>query len=197
MILDVLGFPRPQGASDFADSPHSAGVMWLCNHPDKPDPSKYVVNGKYIRHPSEKRYDMSRDNALLLMYALYKAGRADLIDLSRIDGKDIFSPAVHGFVRIMKGQKPWPWQVWWFNRELETNWELQKLEEPFQIIAMCDVYGPEYLARWTRANNLWLWAIRRYYSELDGRWRGEPEIAEMAISEIKSRVFKFENNGGF
>jgi hypothetical protein len=188
MIFDSMGFPRPTGATDFADSPHTCGVMWLVDHPQKPDPTQYVIGRKYIRHPTEKRYDMSRDNGLLLMYSLYKAGRADLVDLSSIDGKDLMSPAVTGFERIIKGKKPYPWQVWWFNRELETNWELQKLEEPFQIIVMADVYGVDYLRRWTQANNLWKWAIRRYYSELDGRWRGEPELAEMAIETIERKV---------
>lgn len=193
MIFDAKGYPRPTGATDFADSPHTSGVMWLADHPLKPSPLLYYAGGKYIRHPAEDRYDMSRDNAILLMYALHKAGNSDIVDLGLIDGKDIFSPAVHGFVRIIKGLKPWPWQTWWFNRELETNWTLQKLEEPFQLIVMADVYGPEYLARWTRANNLWRWAIRRYYSELDGRWRGEPELAELAISVIETKVFNYEN----
>jgi hypothetical protein len=188
MKFDDLGFPKVSGADDWQDSPHLAGILEFVDHPQKVDGTMYVFGRKYVRHPRERMYDVSRDQAILLMYCLYKQGRSDLVDLSFIDGRDIMSPAVRGFVRIMKGGKPYPWETWWFNRELETNWELQKLEEPFQIIVMCDVYGVEYLRRWTNANKLWRWAIRRYLCQLDGAWRGEPELAELVIQTIERRI---------
>ncbi len=189
-----FNLPRVEGADDFADSSHLCGILWFIDHPQKPDPTQYVIKSgrapafKYVRHPDEFRYDMSRDNALLLMYALYKAGRVDLIDLNFIDGKDLYSPAVHGMVRIMKGKKPWPWQTWWFRKELETNWDLQRLEEPFQIMVMCDVYGKQWLSDWKQNNSLWHWAIKRYLSELDGAWRKEPQLAMDSVNTVLDKI---------
>lgn len=193
MIFDSLGFPRVNGADDFADSPHLAGILALFNHPQQVDLTKYVVPAeplgdpnklKYIRHPLETRYDMSRDQAILLMAGLWKQGRADLVNADFIIGKDIVPPSVHGMARKIKGKSPWFWQRGDFEAEFQTNITIQKLEEPFQIIAMCIVYGDGFLDRWTRENNLWKWAIRRYLSQLDGAWRDEKELSEFIIKNF-------------
>jgi len=194
MIFDSLGYPKINGADDFADSPHLAGILALFNHPQQVDMTKYVApvedssvvgrNLKYIRHPSESRYDMSRDQAILLMAGLWKQGRADLINADYIIGKDLIPPSVSGMIRKAKGKDPWFWQRGDFEAEFETNITIQKLEEPFQVIAMCMVYGDGYLDRWMRENKLWMWAVRRYLSQLDGAWRRESELAEFIIKSM-------------
>jgi hypothetical protein len=188
MIFDEFGYPKVNGADDWADSPHLAGILALFDHPQQVDCAKYVVPGRYIRHPNEARYDMSRDQSILLMAGLWKQGKALLVNTDYIIGKDIIPPSVQGMVRKIKGKDYYFWQRWDFEAEFETNVTIQKLEEPFQVIAMCMVYGDGYLARWTRENNLWKWAIRRYLSELDGAWRGEKELAEYVIQKIEGMI---------
>lgn len=187
------GFCKPQGADDFEDSPHLAGILALFNHPQQVDMTKYVVqrtldrdtpSAKYIRCPGSK-YDVSRDQFILLAAGLWKQQKPEYVNTAWIDGRDIIPPSVHGMVRIIHGKKPFFWQRWNFEAEFQTNITIQKLEEPFQLIAMCIVYGDGFLQRWTRENNLWRWAIRRYFSELDGKWRNEPELAEFIIKRIE------------
>lgn len=177
------GLPKPNGATDYNDSSHLAGILWMIDHPQKPDMTKYIVNGKYVRHPSEAKYDLSRDQFILLSYGLWKQGRADLIDLNMVDGKDIMPPSVKGMIRIMKGKKAWPWQRFFFLREFDVMCTIQRLEEPFQLMAMAEVYG--LLNEWKNKNKLWKWAIRRYFSHLDGAWRNEPELAEQIITKME------------
>lgn len=190
---DADGFPKLWGADDWADSAHLCGILEFLEIEDNINANKYVLvseesGPRYVRHPLEIRYDMSRDNAILLMYALYKQNQPDLINLDYIDGKDIYSPAVSGMVRAMKGKDPFPWQTWNFRKELEVNWDYQKLEEPFQIIVMCDAYGGDWLKEWTRNNNLWQYAIKRYLSELDGAWRKSGMLTDLAIAKVEEKI---------
>jgi hypothetical protein len=46
----------------------------------------------------------------------------------------------------------------------------------------------KYLKLWTIKNSLWKWSIRRYLCELDGRWRGEPELAEWVINYVEEKI---------
>jgi len=197
MIFDDYGFVKPNGADDYMDGPHLAGILALFSHPQAVDCVKYVVNrtldrdevkATYVRHPNDSRFDFSRDQFILLAAGLWAQKKHEFVNLDWVTGKDIMPPSVHGMVRIIHGKKPHFWQRWNFEAELKVNWTIQKLEEPFQVIAQCMVYGDEYLKRWTEKNNLWKWAIRRYFSELDGRWRNEPELAEFVIQAIEKKI---------
>lgn len=196
------GFPAPNGADDFEDSSHLAGILAVMNHPDQVDMRKYVVNvggpppygpmWKYIRCPNPKN-DVSRDQAIEIMCGLIVQGHTELVDLKFIDGRDIMLPSVRGIERIAKkGSATW-FQKWWFRQEIKLNGWLQQLEEPFQIFSMCRVYGDEFFVYWMEKNPKWMWAIRRYFYQLDGQWRAEPELAEYAIEYALTRARIYKN----
>lgn len=189
------GYPKVNGASDFEDSSHLAGILAIMEHPEAVDCRKYVYRGnplgkewfKYVRCFSPQ-YDFSRDQAILLIAGLIKQGHGQYVNLAYITGRDILPPSVRGMVRIAQGKKPMCYQIAWLKAEIYFNAYLQPLEEPFQIIALCMTYGDEYLKLWTELNPKWYWAIRRYLSQLDGSWRNEPELAEFVIDKIKARL---------
>lgn len=184
----IYGLPKVNGADDYADSAHLAGLLAIFNHPQQTALVWYFSEGKYRRHPSEKRYDFSRDQATMLMAGFLSQKTSGLVDTKRIDGKDILPPSVRGLESIAKtGKASWlahQWlkgEIWWHSN-------LQPLEEPFQIIALCKSYGGGYLKKWTVSNKLWKWSIRRYLSQLDGSWRNEPELAEWIIEKIEAEA---------
>lgn len=198
MQFDSYGYPRPNGASDFADSSHLAGILAVTEHPQAVNCREYVsFEGafnkegkpcKYVRHPLETRYDFSRDQAILLMSGLIAQGHNEYVNLAFITGKDILPPSVRGLVRIAQGKKPTLIQRAWLKAEIYWHGYLQPLDEPFQIIALCLSYGDEYLKLWTSKNKLWRWSIYRYWSQLDGAWRGEPELAEYIVQFVERKL---------
>lgn len=199
MIFDeVYGLPKPNGASDYNDSSHLAGLLAVMGHPQAVDCSRYVVNRRvdretaladYVRHPSESKYDFSRDQATMLMSGLLAQGWLSYVSTSFVTGRDILPPSVRGLEAIAKrGNASWL-SHWWLKREIAWHSTLQPLDEPFQIIALCISYdrahGTKYLKLWTESNKLWKWSIRRYLSQLDGEWRDEKELCEWVIAEIE------------
>jgi hypothetical protein len=225
MIFDeIYKLPKPNGASDYNDSSHLAGLLAVIDHPKAVDCRDYVVDrtidrdtvmGRYTRHPSESRYDFSRDQAIMIMSGLIAQGRNEYVNLSFINGRDILPPSVRGIPRIAHGKKPRFYQSWWLKGEIYWHSYLQPLDEPNQIIALCSVYGDEYLKLWTKQNKLWEWSINfyfggysrdefiemlkqdkkmgffrkwflvRYVLDNGGNWRGEKELAEFIIEKIK------------
>ena len=198
MRFDQYGYPCINGSSDSEDSSHLAGILAITDY-FAIDCRKYVqgrivdrdmANGKYIRCRNSI-YDFSRDQFILLAAGLIKQGFTEFVDLRFVDGRDIMPPSVHGMVRIARGLAPWLWQIMWFRLELWVNYTFQKLEEPFQIIAMCETYetyNKNYYKIWTDNNKLWRWSIRRYLCQLDGAWRGEPELAEHVIKYVEGKI---------
>lgn len=187
MKTNTLGYPRVNGANDFEDSSHLAGILAITEHSVAVDLTQYVTKDKYIRCPDSK-YDFSRDQFIVLAVGLIKQGRADLVSLDLVNGKDIMPPSVQGLVRIAKGKKPRFYQSLWLKAEIYWHSYIQPLEEPNQIIALCSAYGDEYLKLWTKHNQLYIWSVRRYWSELDGFWRDEADLAEHIINYISSKI---------
>ena len=181
------GYPKVNGASDYEDSSHLAGILAIFEHPQALNLTKYFDGKKYMRCPDSK-YDFSRDQAILLMAGLLKQGSWSYVDLKFINGKDILPPSVRGLAEIAKTGKPYWFQKLWLKAEIYWHSYIQPLDEPFQIIALCMTYGDEYLKLWTEKNTLWAWSIRRYLSQLDGAWRNEPELAEFVIDKIKEKI---------
>lgn len=189
------GFCKIQGASDFADSSHLAGILAIFGHPQAIPCWKYIkasASGglEYVRHPDERRFDFSRDQATLLMAGLLAQDFGYMVQLARINGKDVLPPSVRGLEAIAKTGKASWLSHWWLKREIQWHATLQPLEEPFQIISMCISYdraeGTKYLKLWTDSNKLWKWSCRRYLSQLDGEWRQEPELCEWIINKIEN-----------
>ena len=198
MKFDELGYPRPNGATDFADSSHLVGMLAVTGYPKQVDCTRYVVDrytdrdgvfAKYKRHPQEDRYDFSRDQFIALAAGLIAQRKPYYVRLDFITGRDIMPPSVRGMVRIAQGKKPRFYQSAWLKLEILWNSYLQPLDEPNQIICLCSVYGDEYLKLWTKHNKLWKWSIYRYWSQLDGAWRSEPELAEWVIKYVESKSY--------
>jgi hypothetical protein len=194
---DVHQLPRPNGATDYNDSSHLAGMLAVTNHPQQVDCRCYI--GKttpdsseqmtaYFRHPDELRYDFSRDQFTPLAAGLIKQGHASFVNTKYITGKDLLPPSVKGMVRIAQGKKPYFYQSIWLTLEIYWHSYLQPLDESNQLIALCSVYGDEYLKLWTKHNKLWKYSILRYWSELDGFWREEPELAYHIIKYVESKL---------
>jgi hypothetical protein len=185
-MIFINEYPKINGASDLEDSSHLAGILAIMEHPEAVECSKYVFAQEpkpiYKRHPDSK-YDFSRDQFILLAAGLIKQGHWELVNINYINGKDILPPSVRGMVRIAQGKTPHWFQKLWLKGEIYWHSYLQPLEEPFQIIALCSVYGDEYLKLWTKHNTKWQWSIKRYLSELDGAWRNEKELAEFVIQK--------------
>ena len=198
MIFDeVYKLPRPNGATDYNDSSHLAGLLALTGHPQAVDCENYVIDrivdrdtplGNYVRHPAEIQYDFSRDQFIPLACGLIAQGRGYMVQTRFITGRDILPPSVRGLVRIAQGKKPMCYQIAWLKLEILWHSYIQPLEEPNQIIALCSAYGDEYLKLWTKHNKLWKWSIRRYWSQLDGHWRAEPELAEWVIGYVTTKT---------
>lgn len=199
MQFDSYGYPKVMGADDFADSSHLAGILAIVEHPQAIDCRKYVTFGaeltaiSYSRYPRQPIYDFSRDQAICLMSGLIKQGHTEYVNLDFITGRDILPPSVRGLVRIARGKKPTLLQRAWLKAEIYWHGYLQPLDEPFQIMCMILTYDSfaknnELLKLWTSKNKLWRWSVRRYFSQLDGAWRGEPELAEYIIQFIERKV---------
>jgi len=192
MRYDEYGYPCVQGSSDSEDSSHLAGILAITEHDQSANCARYVSlydkEKPYYVRCYKPKYDFSRDQFILLAAGLIKHGYKDLVNLSYITGRDIMPPSVRGVARIATGEKPRWYHVFWFKLEIYWHSYIQPLDEPNQIIALCSVYGDEYLKLWTKHNKLWKWSIYRYWSQLDGAWRGEPELAEHVIKYVESKI---------
>jgi len=188
------GYPRVNGSSDFEDSSHLAGILAITNYENTADCRRYIKTEygvlqkhTYVRCENTK-YDFSRDQFILLAAGLIKQGYGDLVDLDYVTGRDIMPPSVRGVARIATGKKAWWFQGLWLKAEILWHSYVQPLEESNQIIALCSVYGDEYLKLWTKHNKLWKWSIYRYWSQLDGSWRDEKELSEHVIKYVENKI---------
>jgi hypothetical protein len=175
------GYPKPNGASDWDDSSHLAGILVLTDHPQAPDMRQYVSGNKYIRNPWTT-VDCSRDQGILIMCGLLKQNHEGLVRTSYINGKDILLPSVHGIETIARYGLPT-----WLQRkcfEIELKFDGESIEEPFQNMAKAWAYGE--LKLWTEINKKWDVAILNYLRGGRNKWRNEPELAEFVISKIES-----------
>lgn len=193
MRYDVNGYICVSGSSDSEDSSHLAGLLKVTQYPIEIDWDMYIKpNGKYQRCKASK-YDFSRDQFSVMAAGMIKSGHGHLVSLERVDGKDLMPFSVRGLVRIAQGKKPYFYQTKWLTAEIYWHSYLQPLDEPFQLLAMILTYdnfngNNELLKLWTSKNNKWRWSIYRYWSQLDGFWRQEPELAEHVIKYVESRL---------
>lgn len=206
MIIDEVGLPRDMGASDKQDSVRLAGLCVgfgfknfdLTQYvavegqavPLRDDPTQSMVFKKttYVRHPREYKFDLSRDQFICLMFGLWKMGRADLIDLAFINGKDLFSPAVKGIIAKAKGQEMTWLQKKWLKADMIWNANITPLEEPCQLFSMLMIAGNDYVKEYCKMNPRWELAFLRYFAYDDGAWRGEKEFADFMIVTIRGII---------
>jgi hypothetical protein len=144
MIFHKWGYPKPNGAFDWEDSSHLAGILAVTEHDQAVNCTKYWT--KYYIRCLNSKYDFSRDQAIMLMAGLYKQGYKDYIKIRYIKGKDYLPPSVQGVENIAITGKA------------------------------------------TFIQKLWKWSIYRYWSQLDGAWRNEPELAEHIIKYVERKL---------
>lgn len=184
MIFDENGFPRDTGASDFQDSSRLAGIMATFDYPNTPDLQRYIVSGQYRRHPTEKRYSMSRDQTICL-FSGYKAQQlGNLVDRDYATEGDLVSPSVRNhFIRCAGGEGGWLGDQWLY---LDIAWNawVKPMEEPNQLICILWNADDKYLQLWVKMNPKWRQAINLYWCG----WRKEPELAAHMISKIERRL---------
>lgn len=176
------GYPKPNGASDFEDSSHLAGMMAVTEHKDAPDLRQYLAYTTrgfiYERNPWTK-IDFSRDQYIMLACGYIKQHNPEYVNRAYITGKDFIPPSVRGIEEL----KPTLLQRLWFKAEILFHAYCNPMGEPCQIIALALTYGKEYVDLWKRHNEKWRESIREYWSG----WRGEPEFAEHIINYLESK----------
>lgn len=191
MIFDELGLPSDTGATDLQDSARLAGIMTVFGWPQKINLTMYYnyAKGLYVRHPKEYIYDFSRDQALCLIAGLFKSNLKSLVSRYYINGKDFLSPSHNGHVRICQGLKPHWYQKLWLWLDVLYSCFYQPMGEPNQILCMLMVHpDPRFLKFWLKYNKHWRDAIREYWCERAGVWRGERELAEHMIKVLESKI---------
>ncbi len=190
MIIDEYGLPRDNGASDKQDSARLAGIMTVFHYPTVVTTHKYVVLGKnlntiYVRHPKEVIYNFSRDQALCLMAGLAEQGHSGLVNKEYITGVDIFSPAHNGHVARCQAKEASLLQAAWLWIDVVYSCYVTPLSEPNQLLCMLMMADEVYLRFWLKHNKQWRKAIRDYWCENEGAWRGERDLAEHMIKQLE------------
>lgn len=211
MIIDKYNLPVILGASDKQDSAVIAGLMTIFEYPIKVDMQAYLLpaykeikdrdsdmmhvfdKSIYVRHPYEYKFDLSRDQFLLLSAGLFCQGHGDLVSTSFINGIDLLSPAVYGHIRRCNGKKANLFQDGWLWFDVWCHAKFSQVSEPNQLLAMMLVADKKYLKWWTTNNPQWERSIRKYWYTEDGTWRNEKDLAEHMIAYIKNIVKEVQN----
>ena len=216
MIFNSNGFPRPNGATDWLDSAHLAGLMAFVGH-EKMSIEKL---GKYFNFETLLATRCPRDNSGLnpsnpnnftrdqlicylsgfyksypvIPWALLKAAKSrgyraqntekDIPGSTKKfpDGPDILDPSHVGYMKICAGLKANWFERLWMLARIKISSKFFPLKEPNNIIVMSIVYG--YADILKKSNPQIFQAIKNYWCENEGAWRGEPELAEMLIKKL-------------
>ncbi len=186
MKFDLLGLPQENGASDLQDSARLAGIMTVFNYPNFLPLSPYIQIWpfQYMRHPLERKYDFSRDQAICFFAGLWANSAFTLVDMDGVTGSDIWSPAAKGHIERCKGGKASWFQDLWFWAEIYYHAKYTPLEEPNQILCMMMVADTKFLRKWVALNPVWEKSVTDYWCGS----RGEPELAHLIIETIKRRL---------
>lgn len=189
------GFPCDNGSTDGQDSARLAGLMAVFNHPQELQPEmmeeyfdmiSYTLGAyNYLRHPVEgNKYPFSRDQASCLFAGLRSVNRESFVVPYYKPKNDFISPSVRGHFKRCAGFKTrWYERAWLYLDVIYSAW-VDPLAESNQLICMLMVANPKYLRLWCKLNKKWELSITTYWNT----WRNEPELAELMISTIKSRL---------
>lgn len=217
MKFDEYGLPRVTGASDKQDSAAVAGMMaafglegapplfaYLLLRgkeiPDRDDPTKMHKFDKhiYVRHPKEYKYDLSRDQWVLLIAGMAKQGLApEFIDIKFVNGKDFMSPSVRGHERRCKGKKAFFWQDWVLRLDMWYSWKYKPMEELNQLLTILWLHPDDkYILKYCEKNPQWADSLEKYWfkgyinaeGKVEGNWRGEEQFCAQVIAKIRARL---------
>jgi hypothetical protein len=209
MLIDSLGLPQDEGATDKMDSARLAGMMAIVNHPLTPDLTSYVIGNLAVRHPQEvpsnNPLNFTRDQLMCLVAGLRKQGHLEacraLYEAAKTrgwfaqnseadhpgtvkkfpNGRDYLSPSNRMVLAICAGHKGNIIGYAWLAMDLAYNAIITPTREPNQLLAQLSVVSP----KWTKAYKLmtpkWREAIRGYWSG----WRKEPALAEILVTHFE------------
>lgn len=200
------GFPYCEGASDLADSPVINALMIMFNVGNYIHPLWYFVNGHPVRYPYGKTisetspFCFSRDqNTMLAAAEFYHPVIKPRIkptwfapnfvneEQMKWQIPDPHFPGVYNHLRICYGLKPIKLFNIWFWLEIFYSCYIKPLAEPNQLIAMMMCHpNKKYLKYWLKNNKQWEKAIKDYWCEGPGSWRGEPELAHAMIEKLRT-----------
>lgn len=99
------------------------------------------------------------------------------------DGADFLDPSHIGYMKICAGLKANWFEKAWMLARIKIASKLSPLKEPNNIIVMSIVYGYADILR--KSNSQINQAVKNYWCENEGTWRGEPELAEMLIKKLE------------
>lgn len=186
MIFDELGLPKDVGASDLQDSSRLAGVMATFGHPKAPDLGAYLVEGKYVRHPKEKIYSMSRDQTVCLFSGMKAQGNQKYVDAKYPTEGDLISPCIRDhFYRCAGEKRNSLLGNLWLKIDILWNAKLyDPMAESNQLICVLAHADIKFLKMWTSMNEHWKESITEYWNG----WRGEPELSALMIHKIERRL---------
>lgn len=198
-IYDSLGLPRDVGATNLLDSARMAGMCVISGFNYHIDLSMYVYSYsiskptftlRYTRHPlsDPDKMPFSRDQTSCLFAGLYYQGKIHLVNPNyQPPNGDIISPSVRGHFKRCAGFKANALENMWLWIDVIYSAFIDPLAEPNQLIAMLLVADFKYLRAWKRWNKSWERSVTKYWSQEDGAWRGEPELAQALIKTIEER----------
>lgn len=183
MKFDELGLPSDNGSSDKQDSARLAGIMTVFGWLQRVNLMFYINHAKqkYVRHPNEHIYDMSRDQSIPLIAGLFLQGHRFFVCREYIDGKDILSPSVMGHIRRCQGKKAHWWQDAWLYLDILWSAYADPKAELNQLLCVLIIAGPKWIERFKRHHKSWEKNLIDYWCG----WRNEPELCDVMIKKIK------------
>jgi len=177
---------------------------------------KYDQDGRVVamRHPTEvpsnNHKNFTRDQLLPLVAGLKKQGHAGTVrklyyaakercyraqnteadhdgTLKKFpNGADLLTPDVMNHLRICGDLEPKLLGKLFLKASMYVSAKYTPLREPNQLWATLIMAGDDYVRQYKKMNPQWKRAIRKYWSEEDGAWRGEPELAEHFINYLEA-----------
>jgi len=196
------GYPCDSGSTDGQDSARLIGIMALFGHDFSLNMMmKYIeLYGRKripLRHPIEKNvYKYSRDQLIPFVAGLNHlhknpshSASLNILIYYKPENGDWLSPSHKNHLFICAGLKPSFVGNLWLSLDVLWSCFIDPLAEPNQLICLMKVHpSKEYLKFWCKWNKKWAKSIRNYWSENEGAWRGEPELAELMITTIEEDV---------
>jgi hypothetical protein len=157
--------------------------MGLLHHPQTPDLTRYVIKGKYVRHPIEgNKYPFSRDQLIPLVAGLRAQGYRNFVDIAYDpENGDWISPSQRDHIMRCRGMADsWLGKLW-LNADIAWAKYINPEAELNQLIAMLVIAGPEYVRKFKHNNKSWQLSLQNYWCT----WRNEKEFCEFMIDMLE------------
>lgn len=186
------GYVKINGASDLEDSSMAFGLATVLDYFIDSSGANPFLADSYFREDGmyqrckDSKYLFSRDQTICLVAGLLRQHCQHLVTLDKVNGKDIFSPANRGHIRICQGLKPYWYQTLWFKAELWFSAKYAPLDELNQLFCQLLVHPNKSLLRWyCDMNPQWRVSLAEYWYAGKGHWRNEMDFCLHMIKKIE------------